>query len=259
MSKLSYQPGLTFFHRLYPLSKLFWLALSTLFVFILQSGAVLISLAFICLILLTLIHPAIWRVRGFRFAFLTGILLLLLYLLFEKSGPVFWDPGIKQLQFTAGGLKLGLQVSGRFLTIVFLSYLFILTTDPNSLAYSLMRAGLPYRFGFMLVTALRLAPILEDEGRTIYQAQLVRGVRYDRGGIRRWYLLSRQFLLPLLVSALTRADRLVFSMEGRNFGRFKTRTFRSEMKLTAQDFAFNIFMFSTAGILFFIDRGGIRL
>jgi len=51
----------------------------------------------------------------------------------------------------------------RFLNIIGASYLFVATTDPNRLAYALMQAGLPYRYGFMLITALRFIPLFQLE------------------------------------------------------------------------------------------------
>ncbi len=72
----------------------------------------------------------------------------------------------------------GSHVGARFLDVVLLSYLFVLTTEPNLLAYGLMQVGLPYRFGFALVTALRLVPVFEKEGETVYRAQLARGIAY---------------------------------------------------------------------------------
>ncbi|MGI6708007.1 MAG: hypothetical protein ACOX33_02585 [Dethiobacteria bacterium] len=41
----------------------------------------------------------------------------------------------------------GLLLVFRFLNIIGSSYLFVATTDPNRLAYALMQAGLPYRYG----------------------------------------------------------------------------------------------------------------
>jgi energy-coupling factor transport system permease protein len=119
-----------------------------------------------------------------------------------------------------------------------------------------MSIGLPYRFGFMFVTALRLAPILEGEGRTIYQAQLVRGIQYDRRGIGNVIRLSQQFLTPLLIGALRRADKLVFSMEGRGFGQYPSRTFRRQQSPSATDIIFNFIMVCLAGIALYINFGG---
>lgn len=176
MRKLSFQPGTSFLHRLYPSTKFFWLILASIIIFIINDAYILLGTAGLSLILLFLIFPHIWSVRGFRLAMVTSLILLNLYLLFEKSGIALISTGSPIFNVTSGGLETGIIVSSRYLSIILFSYFFILSTEPNHLAYALMEMGLPYRFGFMLVTALRLAPILEQEGITIYRAQLVRGV-----------------------------------------------------------------------------------
>ena len=178
MHKLGYQQGESIIHRLYPLTKLAWLFLSSIMIF-LFNGYILWIITALLLIILHIIQPGIWNTRGFRLAVITGLFLLILYLVFEKSGRLIFDPGMASLKITSGGLDTGLRFSGRFLSIIFLSYIFILTTEPGHLAYALMKIGLPYRYGFMMVTALRLAPVLENEAQTIYRAQLARGVKYD--------------------------------------------------------------------------------
>ena len=257
MRKLTFYPGNTFLHRLYPLSKLVWLILGTVLILFLTNSWIILALTVICGVALVAIHPKIRYVRGFKLANLTGLILFLLYLLFNKTGQVWLDPGLPILQITGGGLMTGLRFSGRFMSIVFLSYLFILTTEPSDLAYALMKLGLPYRYGFMLVTALRLGPILEDEGQTIYQAQLTRGVRYDQGGFKKIINLTTQFLTPLLIGALQRADSLVFSMEGRGFGQFPQRTFRQRANPSRLDLVFNALMVITAGFCIILNFGGI--
>jgi energy-coupling factor transport system permease protein len=173
---------------------------------------------------------------------LTGFALLLLYLVFDKTGMPLNNPKIDILRITTDGMAMGLLVSGRFLSIIFLSYIFILTTNPSLIAYTLMIIGLPYRYGFMLVTALRLAPLMEEEGKTIYWSQLVRGVRYDHANPRKIILLVQQFLTPLLISAIRRADHLVFSMEGRGFGQYNKRTFLSRVTPTKLDLMSSLFL-----------------
>jgi energy-coupling factor transport system permease protein len=240
MHKLSYKPGASVGHRLYPLTKFAWLLIGTLIMFIIQEGFLLVVTAAIMGIVLGRIQREIWHMRGFRLVLITGIALFILYLVFEKSGVVYFNPSIAMLKVTTGGLLLGMRFGGRFLAIVFMSYLFVLTTDPNDLAYALMRIGLPYRYGFMLVTALRLAPVMEDEGQTIYRAQLVRGIRYDQANLGKIPLLVQQFMTPLLISALRRADKLVFSMEGRGFGAQTKRTFRKRPSVTSLDLTFSV-------------------
>lgn len=255
MHKLTYQEGNTIIHRLYPLTKLTWLLLGTVVIFVLTNSYLLLMVSQFLLIILILITPKIWLLRGFRLVVTTGLILFILYLIFDKSGSILLNPGIQMLKITSGGLNLGLRISGRFLSIVFLSYIFILTTDPNHLAYALMKVGLPYRYGFMLVTALRMAPVLENEAQTIYRAQLVRGVRYDQQNLKKVFLLMQQFLVPLIISALRRADKLVFSMEGRGFGRYTSRTFRNQTRLTPLDMKFSVSLSLCFGVLILFNYG----
>jgi len=246
MHKLKFIPGNSIIHRLYPLTKLIWLILGSIVCFILINSWLLLSMAFLFLLILILLNLEVFQIRGFRLALLTGALLFFLYLLFDKTGSTLYNPGVERLRITSGGLSMGLSVSGRFLAVISLSYIFILTTDPAFLAYALMKIGLPYRFGFMLVTALRLAPLMEEEGRTIYRAQLVRGVQYDRININKMILLTQQFITPLLISAIRRADKLVFSMEGRGFGQYDQRTFLNRASPTYLDFVISFLL-----VLFF--------
>lgn len=256
LRKLTYRPGQSFFHRLYPLDKLIWLLLLSVLILIITKGALTLALAFLALVILVALFPQIWKIRGVRLVFFTGFFLFVLYLLFDKTGAVLWNTGPDLFKVTQNGLSSGLLFSSRFLAIVLLSYIFILTTNPSELAYALMRVGLPYRYGFMLITALRLAPILEDEGQTIYQAQLVRGVRYDQGSLKRIPLLVQQFLTPLLISALRRADKLVFSMEGRGFGQYSNRTFRQRAIPTYRDLIFNILLVPLTVLFLILNYGG---
>ncbi len=257
MHKLAFHTGNTIVHRLYPLTKFIWLFLGSIFIFLLKDSRTIVVIALVFLVALFQISHGLWQIRGFRFSLLTGFSLFFLYLLFDKSGRILFSPGIELLKITQGGLDMGLRVSGRFLAIIFLSYIFIISTDPNLLAYSLMKLGLPYRYGFMLVTALRLAPLLEDEGHAIYQAQLVRGVHYDRQGLVKLFLLVKQFFSPLLFSTIRRADKLVFSMEGRGFGKYPTRTFHDQTKPSNLDIVFSLGLSLIIIALFWIDNGGL--
>ncbi len=248
MHKFSYQPGHSYLHRLYPITKLIALLVISFLIFFIHDGFILIGFALLLFILMMLTLKFNLKIRGIRFVILTALLLFLLYLLFDKSGAVVYTSDIDLLTVTQGGIKTGLEFSGRFLSIVFLSYLFVLSTDSSDLAYALMKFGVPYRLAFMLVTALRMAPQLEQEGQTIYRAQLVRGVQYDRPSPRRLILLVKQFLTPLLISALRKADKLVFSMEGRGFGQYPTRTYRRKSHPTWRD---TVLIFVLAALIAF--------
>jgi energy-coupling factor transport system permease protein len=231
--RLTYQPGHSVLHRLHPLVKGAWMLFGTILVFVVPNPWVILAVLGLVLLTFPVTGLRLSQVRGTRLFASTALALAILQILFVRSGPVLVQIG--PLAPTVGGVRAGIYVAGRFLSVVFLSYLFVLTTDPNGLAYALMRAGLPYRYGFTLITALRLVPVFEQEGQIVYNAQLARGVQYDVRSPRRFLTLARQFFLPLLVSALGKVDALAVSMEGRCFGKYPTRTFLRTVHFTRLD------------------------
>lgn len=234
-ARITYQPGNSLLHQLHPLVKVAWLVFGTILVFAVQRPWLVAAVAVALMLAFPLIGVRLGQVRGTRLFTSTALLLGLLQILFVHGGATIFELG--PLLVTTGGLQAGVYVAGRFLSVVLLSYLFVLTTEPNDLAYALMRAGLPYRYGFALITALRLVPTFEQEGQIVYNAQLARGVRYDVRSPRRFLTLGRQFFLPLLVSALSKVDALAVSMEGRCFGKYPTRTFLREVHWSRLDTA----------------------
>jgi energy-coupling factor transport system permease protein len=220
-------------HRLHPLTKAAWLVFGTAAVFVVRSPWAVVAMVALLVLGFSLTGVQLGRVRGTRLFVSTALLLGLLQILFVREGVTLFQVG--PLAISTGGVQAGVYVAGRFLSVILLSYLFVLTTEPNDLAYALMRAGLPYRYGFALITALRLVPAFEQEGQIVYNAQLARGVRYDVKSPRRYLNLARQFVLPLLVSALGKVDALAVSMEGRCFGKYPARTFLREVQATWLD------------------------
>lgn len=230
---VAYRPGHSLLHRLHPLVKAGWLLALTVAFFVLRQPPVIALLLALSLAAYPLNGLRIREIPGTRVAFVTALVLGVLQMIFNRRGIVLATLG--PLTLTQMGVNEAVIVSGRFLSVILLSYLFVLTTDPNDLAYGLMQMGLPYRYGFALITALRLVPIFEEEARRVYQAQLVRGAGYGVRGPKRFLILMRQFLLPMLSSALGKVDALAVSMEGRGFGRYPTRTFYRPRAFSRRD------------------------
>jgi energy-coupling factor transport system permease protein len=243
---MKYRPGQSVVHRLHPVVKSIWLIWVTVAVFAF-SGSVhedptaaagwstlnmtvlplMAAGAAVCLLWVSGVAP--WRIPGVRLWVTLGVVILLLHVATNRAGDPVAGP------ITTVGLASGLRAVGRLLAVILMSALFVLTTEPVSLAYALMRVGLPDRWGFALVTALRLAPIFRAEADHVYRAQLVRGVAYDAGAPRRWYLMLRHLSLPLIVSALRTAHALALSMEGRGFGLHRRRTYTRDVALHGCD------------------------
>ncbi|MGC9521535.1 MAG: energy-coupling factor transporter transmembrane component T family protein [Anaerolineae bacterium] len=249
-SRMTYQVGDSFVHQLHPLVKGAWLLALTVLVFAISLLSVVLSIVGFAVAMLLVARVSLKQNRH------ALALVVVTALTFGAFQVVFRDQGVflaavGPITITDGGLRAGVYVAGRFLAVVLLSYLFVLTTDPNTLAYALMRAGLPYRFGFAAVTALRLVPIFEVEARTVYEAQLARGIGHDLRGPRAVLTWIRRLMLPILVSALSKIDALAVSMEGRSFGRYPQRTFLRDVAFERRD------ALALAGLLFVIASAGL--
>jgi energy-coupling factor transport system permease protein len=221
-----------------PLPKLLMLVGATIAVFLLRGTWQLALMLLVLLLLFPVARIRMWELRAAsRFFLVFSLLLLLIHALFVHEGEALWGVqlGPLHVQVTLGGSVLGVNMVLRFLVVVLGSFLFVATTEPNALAHSLMRAGLPYRAGFALVLAIRLMPLMRSESNSVREAQAARGLVLDRGGPMAVVRSVRSTLGPLLVSSLARVDSLVVSMEGRAFGHSRERTFLREVSWRQAD------------------------
>jgi len=226
---LTYHAGSTPLHKLHPAVKLAWLLWITIAVFITGSVLLPVSAAAAAILTLWSIGLPPRRLPAARLWASICVLIMIVHAFIVRDGTPVLGP------VTTGGLLSGLRAIGRLLAVLLWSMAFVVTTEPSLLAHALMKIGLPYRWGFALTTALRLAPVFRLEAHQVYLAQLVRGVAYDRGGWSRYWLMLRRMCLPLLVSAMRTAQSLSLSMEGRAFGLHTKRTYTRVIRTRSGD------------------------
>lgn len=136
------------------------------------------------------------------------------------------------------GLWVALGIGLRVTTFLATSLLFIATTDPTDFAVSLAQnMRLPYRFAYGLLVSMRFLPLLRREFELIRLAHRVRGVEEARGllgPIRR----MRQYAVPLLASAIRKAERTALAMDAKAFGAYPQRTYYRQMPVRMRDVLF---------------------
>ncbi|NYT11212.1 MAG: energy-coupling factor transporter transmembrane protein EcfT [Methanomassiliicoccales archaeon] len=243
-------------HRLHPITKLVFLVCFCILVLVLAN--LFFSLLFLVIILL-LIKLAKIPLRVFarraRFIIMFTIVLFLLQVIFVDNGRIlFWlipelAPGVGPfVPVTTLGVERGVVIACRFLCIIASSFLFVATTHPNDFAYALMQIGLPYRYGFTLITTLRFLPLFGSEFNVVRRAQIARGM--DTAVRPRTLMRTIKLtFLPLLVSGMSKVDALSISMEGRGFGLHKKRTFVRTLKFTGTDTAITMIIILTTVLL----------
>jgi energy-coupling factor transport system permease protein len=237
-------PGLTYIgqrsllHWVHPLVKLVMLFSFSLTVFAVPSIAGGIILFFLLLVFYSLAGLGlVFFSRKLRFILVFGFFIFLVQVLAVKAGALLWQLSLGPvcLSVWSEGFLGGLSMMLRFLNIIGSSYLFVATTDPNRLAYALMQAGLPYRFGFMLITALRFIPVFHLELAQVKNAQMAKGIELEGLSPRKLFRAVRYLLVPLVISALSKVDFLTISMESRAFGLYPDRTYLHSQILSRKD------------------------
>ncbi len=234
---LTYEPADTPVHRLHPLIKLEMLLCFSLLVFTLSHylcGLFLFAVLLAGYLAAGLSFTFFWR--KLRFIFLFSFLILLVHLIFVREGVLLWQKNLLglSLEVWSLGLNHGLLLVFRFLNTIGSSYLFVVATDPNRLAYALMQAGLPYRYGFMLITALRFIPLFFLELEQVRHAQMAKGIDIEKLSLKNFLLAVRYLFVPIVLSALGKVDTLTISMESRAFGLYPRRSYLEKEPFTGK-------------------------
>lgn len=157
-------------------------------------------------------------------------------------GATLWHLPYLDRPVTAEGMQLGLFFSARLAAVVLIASLLTLTTTPMALTDGLEKLLSPLRrFGFpahelamMVSIALRFIPVLVEEADRLYKAQLARGADFGGNPLRRTRNLL-PLLVPLFVSAFSRADRLALAMESRCYRGGEGRTRYRELRFGPGD------------------------
>ncbi|MCL5075511.1 MAG: energy-coupling factor transporter transmembrane protein EcfT [Chloroflexi bacterium] len=134
----------------------------------------------------------------------------------------------------------GLYNAGIFLfrmsSIGCAALLYLWTTKPKDFVVGLIKLGVPYRFGFAVLVALRFLPLINDEVRKVRDAHTIRGVPLGSGVssvAERWM----RYLFPVLASGMRKAETAAMAMESRGFGLYSGRSYINPFQWTRSGLA----------------------
>jgi energy-coupling factor transport system permease protein len=223
-----YVPGASPVHRLHPVTKLASLLTVVVAAFLVDRPLVLAPLLVALVGLLVAVGGAD-NLRRFRILFvLTFVFTLVVWTFF--GGGTAGTP-------TRAGFFLGLSTAVRLATFLAAGLVFLTTTRVEEVAYALGRLGVPYKVGFTLTLAFRLVPVFFDAALAVVQAQRCRGLEFGRGGIVRRLRRFVPVIVPVLIGALRRADRMAMALELRGFNSGRPRTTYLRARAGAADVA----------------------
>lgn len=141
-------------------------------------------------------------------------------------------------------LMTSLALSLRVLVVASLSLLFIFTTNVIDFILSMIQQlRLPPKIAYAVLAGYRFLPLLRDELKIIQDAHRVRGLGQGRSWKEKM-ARYRMYVIPLLASAIRKAERTAVAMESKGFTGEKGRTFYRTFQIRKIDWFFPVAMLS---------------
>jgi energy-coupling factor transport system permease protein len=126
------------------------------------------------------------------------------------------------------------------LLAVLIAGLILVEGEIRDYLLALVQMKIPYTLAFMVVVGLHFLPILKGEAVNIYCCMQLRGKDFKKIRLPEKIRAYTSICLPILVSALRRADEMSVAMETRGFRSLPRRTYMRHLKMRGTDIALTI-------------------
>lgn len=172
-----------------------------------------------------------YKLRGMILASVFLIIFLLLSRGFNKEG--IYQLGV--FGFSKEDIKLAFSLGFRMITFAYITIIFISTTNAVDLILSLINQWkLPYKACYAFLAAYRFAPTFGEELNKIRIAHESRGLGTSNNPFIN-LIYTPRYLIPLLISAIRKGERVAIAMDARAFGYIDNRTYFKETTWEKRD------------------------
>jgi energy-coupling factor transport system permease protein len=163
------------------------------------------------------------------------VMISLLYPLTSPAteGPILWTFWI--ITITLPNILTGITMAIRIDTMSLVSYGLLFTTTQRDLVRSLVKFGLPYKYGLLVASAFRYLPAFDDIVKKITEAQTARGLDLTKGGFMQRMRSYIPLLAATMVTSLKLADQLAIALVSRAFGVSNKRTYLTDLTMRPID------------------------
>ena len=148
----------------------------------------------------------------------------------------------------------------KYLSVIPLGMMFLLTTNPSEFAASLSSIGVSYKASFAVALTLRYFPDMIRDYNDIALSQQARGLdlsKKEKLGTRLKNIMN--IFVPLIFSSLDRVETISNAMDLRGFGKYKKRTWYAFKPLKKQDGAAIavcvVIALASLAMTFFVNHG----
>ncbi|RLL43593.1 energy-coupling factor transporter transmembrane protein EcfT [Oceanobacillus piezotolerans] len=170
--------------------------------------------------------------------------------------PINPDEAINILSWSlpTENVLTALALALRVLNVAALSLLFVFTTNIVHFILSMMQQlKLPPRIAYAVLAGYRFLPMIRDELKIIHDAHLIRGVNQAKTPKEKMQNYKR-YAIPLLASAIRKAERTAIAMESKGFTGDKNRSFYRQFTIGKLDFIFPLIMLIGFATAFFVSK-----
>jgi energy-coupling factor transport system permease protein len=137
---------------------------------------------------------------------------------------------------TIGGVLLGCSFICRISVMVLSTLLLTYTTPVDDFLRLSQKLRVPYTIAFIITTALRFIPTLENKALMVLNAQRARGAEIDSGGVWRRVRSYSSIMIPMIVDSVRMSENLALAMLNRGFGASHRPTVDEESPLRRSDY-----------------------
>jgi len=225
-----------FFHRLHPFTKIAFILLFGLMSILTTNIEFLIALVIVVLAISYCANLGKEVFQQFRLIAIMSIILIGITILTMPSGDTIGHvipsaiPVIGGfIPITTGAIEFGLVLTFRFMVLICVFQLFVISTQPRDIVQTMERMRIPIDYTLMFLIALRFIPTLQIEGKRIHEAQVARGYNPGAGFMGKLRSVA-PIVIPLVSNALARATVLGLTID--------IRGYRTGIKTRMREFAF---------------------
>lgn len=173
-----------------------------------------------------------------------GIVLLLIHGFFNRwfgttplIGPIPDSvPILGGVAMYREGTYFGLGMAFRTFALMLAVPMVISTTDMNKLVLGLIDFRVPYKITFVFTMALRFAPLLLEEMRSIQDAQRLRGLDPKKMSLPKRVKVGAAMVVPLILGTMMKSTQLEIALQAKAFSGSNDRTYLNEINMQTIDY-----------------------
>lgn len=244
LMRIEYRPGNSMLHRLDVRVKLLGFVVVLVATFLFGRWEINLGLTALAVSLTVWARIGVRQVLRTLAPLAVIVVIVMVFAAYSFRGENLSDPANAEAMFslpggalplTAGAVSYGISLGLRIVTMVLMTLLLLFTTPIDDFVAAMRQARVPHVIVFIVMTALRFIPTMQERADQVLDAQRARGAHIDDGGTLRRIRAFVPVMVPLITSGIRMSDDLAAAMINRGWGATKRPTALHTLRLAARD------------------------